>query len=53
VLFVGGDPEALRPHFSDVRVVADGGQDASVWLCTGRQEPWAQLWPRLRTLSVG
>jgi hypothetical protein len=52
VLFVGGDPGALRPYFPDVRVVADGGQDASVWLCTGRQEPWAQLWPRLRTLSV-
>jgi 4-amino-4-deoxy-L-arabinose transferase-like glycosyltransferase len=53
VLFVGGDPDALRPYFSDVRMVADGGQDASVWLCTGRQMPWAQLWPRLRTLSVG
>jgi 4-amino-4-deoxy-L-arabinose transferase-like glycosyltransferase len=52
VLFVGGDPDTLRPYFSDVRMVADGGQDASVWLCTGRQEPWAQLWPRLRTLSV-
>jgi 4-amino-4-deoxy-L-arabinose transferase-like glycosyltransferase len=52
VLFVGGDPDALRPYFSDVRLVADGGQDASVWLCTGRREPWADLWPRLRTLSV-
>jgi hypothetical protein len=53
VLFVGGHPDALRPHFSDVRMVAEGGRDASVWLCTGRREPWAQLWPRLRTLSVG
>ncbi|TWF78483.1 hypothetical protein FHX44_114406 [Pseudonocardia hierapolitana] len=53
VLFVGGDPDALRPHFSDVRMVADGGQDASVWLCTGRREPWVDLWPRLRTLTVG
>ena len=53
VLFVGDDPDSLRPHFSDVRMVADGGPDASVWLCTGRQEPWAQLWPQLRTLSVG
>jgi 4-amino-4-deoxy-L-arabinose transferase-like glycosyltransferase len=53
VLFVGSDPNGLRPYFSDVRMVTDGGQDASVWLCTGRQEPWAQLWPRLRTLSVG
>jgi Dolichyl-phosphate-mannose-protein mannosyltransferase len=52
VLFVGRDPEALRPYFSDVRLLADG-QDASVWLCSGRLEPWAELWPRLRTLSVG
>lgn len=52
VLFVGGDPDELRPYFSDVRLVADGGQDASVWLCTGRKEPWARLWPRIRTLSV-
>jgi hypothetical protein len=52
VLFVGDSPDALRPYFSDVRLVTDGGQDASVWLCNGRQEPWAQLWPRLRTLSV-
>jgi 4-amino-4-deoxy-L-arabinose transferase-like glycosyltransferase len=53
VLFVGGDPQALRPYFADVRMVADGGPDASVWLCTGRKEPWAGMWPRLRTLSVG
>jgi hypothetical protein len=53
VLFVGRDPGDLRSYFADVRMVADGGQDASVWLCTGRQEPWAELWPRLRTLSVG
>jgi hypothetical protein len=51
VLFVGEDPAVLRPHFSDVRLLADG-RDASVWLCSGRREPWAELWPRLRTLSV-
>jgi 4-amino-4-deoxy-L-arabinose transferase-like glycosyltransferase len=53
VLFVGGEPGALRPYFTDVRMVADGGEDASVWVCTGRQLPWSELWPRLRTLSVG
>jgi hypothetical protein len=52
VLFVGGDPEALWPYFSDVRMVADGGPDASVWRCTGRRVAWAELWPRLRTLTV-
>jgi hypothetical protein len=53
VLFVGGDPESLRPYFADARKVADGGDDASVWLLTGRQLPWAEFWPRLRTLTVG
>jgi 4-amino-4-deoxy-L-arabinose transferase-like glycosyltransferase len=53
VLFVGNDPTGLRSHFTDVRMVADGGRDASVWLCTDRQEPWATLWPQLRSLSVG
>jgi hypothetical protein len=52
VLYVGSTPDALRPYFSDVRQVADGGPDATVWLCTGRREPWASLWPRLRTLTV-
>jgi 4-amino-4-deoxy-L-arabinose transferase-like glycosyltransferase len=52
VLFIGADPESLRPYFSDVRMLT-ADQNASVWLCTGRQVPWAELWPRLRTLSVG
>ncbi|MGH4026028.1 MAG: hypothetical protein ACRDRV_15740 [Pseudonocardiaceae bacterium] len=42
----------MRPYFTGVRKVADGGQDASVWLCTGKHESWAALWPRLRHLNV-
>ncbi len=52
VLYVGSAPDELRPYFTDVHQVADGGPDASVWLCTGRREPWATLWPHLRTLTV-
>lgn len=52
VLYVGSSPDELRPYFTAVRKVADGGQDASVWLCTGKREPWAVLWPRLRHLNV-
>jgi hypothetical protein len=52
VLFVGADPGSLRPYFSDVRMLT-ADQNASVWLCTGRQLPWAELWPHLRTLTVG
>jgi len=50
---VGRDPAALRPFFSDVRLVVDEGPDQKVWLCTGRTEPWERLWPQLRTLTVG
>ena len=53
VLWVGsGPPEPLLPSFTDVRQVAGGGTDDQVWLCTGRREPWAAIWPRLRTLTV-
>jgi hypothetical protein len=62
-LWVGGDPTLLRPWFADARPVGvigpDGlrptaGPDAGtqVWLLTGRREPWAVLWPRLRQLTV-
>jgi 4-amino-4-deoxy-L-arabinose transferase-like glycosyltransferase len=56
VLFVGSDPEDVRPYFTDVREVDGGGPEAqgpSVWLCSGRQGPWTEIWPRLRTLTVG
>ena len=53
VLYVGSSPDEVAPYFTGVRKVADGGEDASVWLCTGRRESWALLWPRLRHLNVG
>jgi hypothetical protein len=46
-LYVGADPVELRPYFAAVREV---GQDT--WLCTGRQQPWSMMWPRLRNLTV-
>lgn len=55
VLFVGSDPDDVRPYFAECLSVSDGGSDArvaSVWLCTGRQQPWTTLWPRLRSLTV-
>ena len=52
VLYVGSDPDEVRPYFTEVRKVAEGGRDASVWLCTGKHEPWNSLWPRLRHLDV-
>ncbi|MFP5072305.1 glycosyltransferase family 39 protein [Pseudonocardia nantongensis] len=53
VLFLGSDPEGLRPHFTDLRRVGDVGEDAGLWLATGRNGSWSAVWPQLRTLSVG
>ena len=49
-LFVGGDPGALRAAFTDTVRVGSG--DVETWLLTGRTEPWTEVWPRLRSLSV-
>jgi hypothetical protein len=51
-MYVGADPAELRPYFTDIRQLADGGRDTSIWLCTGRTEPWATIWPRIRHLTV-
>jgi hypothetical protein len=37
VLYIGSGPNEVAPYFTGVREVADGGPDASVWLCTGRR----------------
>jgi hypothetical protein len=52
VLYLGSDPEEVRPHFTTVRKVADDGKDLGIWLCNGKRERWAALWPRLRHLSL-
>jgi 4-amino-4-deoxy-L-arabinose transferase-like glycosyltransferase len=52
-LYIGGDPVGLRPYFTDVRRVAEGGPDASAWLLTGRTASWTDIWTRLRHLTVG
>ncbi|MHA6798344.1 ArnT family glycosyltransferase [Bounagaea algeriensis] len=54
VLYVGTDPAELRPHFTEVRRVdgAANASEASVWLGSGKREPWESLWPRLRHLDV-
>ncbi|MGH3940421.1 MAG: glycosyltransferase family 39 protein [Pseudonocardiaceae bacterium] len=52
VLYVGSSPDEVRPYFDRVSKIADDGEDVSVWLCTGKRETWASLWPRLRHLSV-
>ena len=53
MLYVGTTaPDRLRPYFTEVRPVTAGGSDVSVWLLTGRREPWTTLSPHLRTLTL-
>ncbi|WP_214369676.1 hypothetical protein [Pseudonocardia sp. H11422] len=55
VLYVGATPDEMRPYFSEVGLLAPGGNDpraSGVWLCTGRNEPWVTFRPKLRHLDV-
>lgn len=59
VLFVGSNPAYLHQFFTEVSestIITSGpamnlfAHRVPVWLCSGRHEPWSQLWPRLRHL---
>ena len=58
MLYVG-DASDIRPYFHDLRelgrvpagtpgAAAPPGGD-TIWLASGRREPWARLWPELHT----
>ena len=60
LLVVGWSLERIEPMFDECSVVdrLDNGvgvdneeQGAPLAVCTGRQEPWAQVWPQLRHLD--
>ncbi len=55
-LFVGDDPSALVPYFTEMRQVGaiDNGlgienssQGMKIWLATGRNGAWDTVWPKL------
>jgi hypothetical protein len=52
VLYIGRDPGALRPYFTDVRIVGDIGPGVHAYLLMGQRQSWGEIWPRLRTLTV-
>ncbi|TCP44796.1 dolichyl-phosphate-mannose-protein mannosyltransferase [Tamaricihabitans halophyticus] len=61
VLYVGTDPTVLRRHFETVRQlrpaaspasVADFGRSAPLWLASGPDRSWAQLWPEFREWAL-
>ncbi|GAA4857094.1 glycosyltransferase family 39 protein [Saccharopolyspora cebuensis] len=51
-VYVGADPDELRPYFTDAHLIAAGTPTNTVWLVTGRHTPWTRVWTDLRTLDV-
>ena len=51
-LYVGAEPGVLGAYFRTVRQVGQAGDDIPIWLLTGRNTPWAQIWDTERTLTV-
>ncbi|MVU77529.1 glycosyl transferase family 39 [Nocardia sp. ET3-3] len=51
-LYVGAPPDELRPYFNLCRKLSDYGESQEQWLCTGRNERWQIIWPRLRHLRM-
>ncbi|MFC9253141.1 ArnT family glycosyltransferase [Amycolatopsis thailandensis] len=56
ILFVGNDPSALVPYFTQVREagaldnragVPNSSQGMRIWLATGRTGSWDTVWPKL------
>lgn len=47
VLYLGGEPDSLRPYFAKVERI---GKD--LWRCTGKRESWQEIWPNIRTLKT-
>lgn len=52
VLYIGREPTELSRYFSEVRTVGDIGDDIHAYLLTGQRQPWDEIWPQLRTLTV-
>ena len=59
VLWVGGDPGALRARFTSATLVARSNAplgipgistDVEIWKCSGPNQPWSTVWPALRSL---
>jgi 4-amino-4-deoxy-L-arabinose transferase-like glycosyltransferase len=52
MLYIGTNPDRIRPNFRDAIKVGEVQGDINAWLLTGRLEPWDTIYPRLRTLTV-
>ncbi len=52
VLYVGRTPEPLRGYFASADKVGTVNDDLDIYLLSRREQPWQQIWPLLRTLTV-
>ncbi|ORA28802.1 glycosyl transferase family 39 [Mycobacterium aquaticum] len=52
VLYVGRSPEPVRRYFGSADKLGTVNDDLGIYVLRGRQQPWQQIWPQLRTLTV-
>jgi 4-amino-4-deoxy-L-arabinose transferase-like glycosyltransferase len=52
VLYVGRNPDPLRGYFRSTDKIGAVNDDLDIYLLSRRQQPWQQVWPQLRTLTV-
>jgi 4-amino-4-deoxy-L-arabinose transferase-like glycosyltransferase len=52
VLYVGRNPDAVRGYFGSAEKVGTVNDDLDIYLLSKHRQPWQQIWPRLRTLTV-
>jgi 4-amino-4-deoxy-L-arabinose transferase-like glycosyltransferase len=52
VLCVARRPEPLRGYFGSADRIGTVNDDLDLYLLSGRRQPWQQIWPQLRTLTV-
>jgi hypothetical protein len=43
---------ATAEHFGSTDKIGAVNDDLDIYLLSRRQQPWQQIWPRLRTLTV-
>ena len=52
-LYVGSDDEEIASYFTESEPIAEIADDMQAYLLTGQRQPWEQIWPQMRSLTVG
>lgn len=48
----GGHPEPLSGYFGSADKIGTVNDDLDIYLLSRRRQPWQQIWPQLRILTV-